>query len=494
MQKENIFSINIVVINYPNGIMQDTNTQNVKWLIFLVSATGGFLAMLDSNTINVALYEIAKDFNADINAVQWVVTGYILILSSFLMLFGKLNDVVNRRILYTTGFLVFAGGSILNILSFNLPMLILCRLIQSLGASILLSNNIAIISSVFKGKKRAKAIGFSSAMMALSGMTGPAIGGFLMHYFGWRGVFIPGVIVAVSGAVLSSRIIPAVLHKEKFKFDYLGMVLLFISTFSMLLIISKAHTFGVFSLQILVLFFIMVVFGALFYFRENKIDFPIVDFELFKMKIFLFGNFAMLISYFALFSNAVMFPYYAQVVMKASPLQTALLMLPFSVCFMFAAMFNGKLSNKYASGLLMTVGAGFIILGLLLFSTCGFGEDAVKIILAQMLMGTGSGIYQPSANITVMNSAPINETGMASGILAMFRNTGMLLGIMISLSVFDTAKAKYGASGINELNAFVFAYRDVLLVGAVFAIVCLFLSFRTYREKIKMQKGLKTFV
>ena len=76
----------------------------------------------------------------------------------------------------------------------------------------------------------------------------------------------------------------------------------------------------------------------------------------------------------------------------------------------------------------------------------------------------------------------------------MFRNTGMLLGIMISLSVFDTAKAKYGASGINELNAFVFAYRDVLLVGAVFAIVCLFLSFRTYREKIKMQKRLKTFV
>ena len=152
----------------------------------------------------MALYEIAKDFNADINAVQWVVTGYILILSSFLMLFGKLNDVVNRRILYTTGFLVFAGGSILNILSFNLPMLILCRLIQSLGASILLSNNIAIISSVFKGKKRAKAIGFSSAMMALSGMTGPAIGGFLMHYFGWRGVFSPGGLVAVSVAVLSS--------------------------------------------------------------------------------------------------------------------------------------------------------------------------------------------------------------------------------------------------------------------------------------------------
>ena len=91
------------------------NREQIQWLIFLVSATGGFLAMLDSNTVNVALYEIAKDFNADMSLVQWVVTGYILILSSFLMLFGKLNDVVDRRMLYTSGFFVFALGSILNL-------------------------------------------------------------------------------------------------------------------------------------------------------------------------------------------------------------------------------------------------------------------------------------------------------------------------------------------------------------------------------------------
>ena len=108
--------------------MQEKNTDYIKWLIFLVSAAGGFLAMLDSNTINVALYEISKDFNADMNSVQWVVTGYILILTSFLMLFGKLNDVINRRILYTSGFLIFALGSILNILSSNLYMLIFCKI------------------------------------------------------------------------------------------------------------------------------------------------------------------------------------------------------------------------------------------------------------------------------------------------------------------------------------------------------------------------------
>ncbi len=464
-----------------------TRNEKIKWQIFFVSAIGGFLAMLDSNTVNVALYEIAKDFNRDMNLVQWVVTGYILVLSSCLMLFGKLNDIVNRRILYTTGFLIFFTGSILNVCSISLTMLIICRLIQSLGASILLSNNIAIISSVFKGKKRAKAIGFSSAMMAFAGMTGPSLGGFFMHYFGWRGVFVTGVIVAFIGAYLSSKIIPDIKRNEKFKFDYQGMLYLFISTFSMLIIISNAHILGYKSPYIIGFFVLMILFALIFYIREHKIDYPVVDFKLFSSKVFVFGNFAMLISYFALFSNAVMFPYYAQAVLKASPLITAFLMLPFSTCFMFAAIFIGKLSSKYQSGMLMTYGAILIVFGLLLFTTCSSGMDILKIILAQMLMGTGSGMYQPSANIIVMGASPLNETGQASGILAMFRNTGMLLGIMISLSIFDVAKARYIKLGFDNFQAFVCAYREVLIAGFLFAILCVFLSFRAYREKEKLK-------
>ncbi len=461
--------------------------ERVKWLIFLVSATGGFLAMLDSNTINVALYEIAESLKVDMTLAQWVATGYILILSSFLMLFGKLNDVVNRRILYTTGFVIFGLGCILNILSVNFPMLIACRLFESLGASILLSNNYAIISSVFKGKKRAKAIGFSSALMAFAGIIGPSLGGFLMQFFGWRGVFIPGVIIATVGAFLSSKIIPAVKHVEPFKFDYTGMVFLFISTFSMLMLISNGYKWGIKSPYVILFIFLMIIFYIIFYIRENKIDFPVVDFNLFKSKVFLLGNFAMLISYFALFSNAVMFPYYAQVVLSATPLTTAFLIIPFSLCFMLAAIFNGKLSTKYTGGLLMTTGAIFIVLGLLLFSTCGSSSDFIKIIIAQMLMGFGSGLYQPSANFMVISAAPIKETGMASGILAMFRNTGMLLGIMISLSIFDISKTKYLSLHFKDFEAFIMAYRNVLLAGVCFALICVFLSFRAYREKRKLK-------
>lgn len=461
----------------------NTKSINIKWEIFFVSATGGFLAMLDTNTVNVALYEIAKDFNVSITQVQWVVTSYILVLSTFLTLFGKLNDIIDRRHLYAGGYIVFGLGSLFNFFAPNIITLIVCRMLQALGASILLSNNYAIISSVFKGKKRAKALGFSSALMALSGMTGPALGGFLMHYFGWRSIFIPGIIMALCGAYFSEALIPSVKHHKQFKFDYMGMLFLLIATFSLLLIVSQGHSWGWFSKKIILIFFIFVIFSMLFYREEKRVKYPVIDFKLFKSKVFLFGNFALLLSYFALFANAMLFPFYAQEILKATPLVTGLLIIPFSLSFVTAACFGGRLVNKFGSGALMVTGSVFIIIGLLLFSLCSSESNYTKIILAQMIAGLGSGLYQPSVNIIIMNSAMTSEMGIASGILALFRNSGMLLGIMISISVFDFIKINALKSAMTYTDAFLSAYHGALLFGAGFAFICMIFSFLTYKAK-----------
>ena len=204
--------------------MFSQETTKLKWIIFTVSAIGGFLAMMDSNTVNVALYEIANDFNISISAAQWAVTAYILILSTFLTLFGKLNDLVSRSNLYALGYLIFAAGAFLNTLSVNLITLVLSRIIQATGASILLSNNYAIISSIFKGNERAKALGFSTALMALAGMSGPIAGGFLMHYFNWRAIFIPSILIGLTGAYYSKKYIPEIsmmfAYADPEKLDY----------------------------------------------------------------------------------------------------------------------------------------------------------------------------------------------------------------------------------------------------------------------------------
>lgn len=463
------------------------HTVNIRWIIFIVTAMGGFLSMLDSSSINVALFAISKDFAAQITDVQWIVVGYILVLSTFLTLFGKLNDVVNRKVLYSTGYIIFGLGSLMNAFAPNFPCLLITRLFQATGASILMSNSYAIISCVFKGKNRAVALGYLGAFIALAGMTGPAFGGFLMNSFGWRAIFIPNVLIALMGAYLAYKFIPTVSRKKKFIFDYPGMLLLLISTSSLLFLIAEGHNWGWLSKKIIALFVCFIVFGVLFYFREKKVKFPIIDFKLFKSRHFSLGNFALMFSYFALFSNVILFPFYTQEVLGTTPLVTGLLILPFSLCFIFTALLGSTFSNKIGSKNLTVVGAFLIVSGLLMFVTTGLSHEYWRIILANMLAGAGNGFYQPSANTAIMNAAPKGSMGISSGILALFRNLGMLLGIMISISVFDSIKIGELAKGIAYSRAFLTAYHGALLLGAFFAIICFILSYKAYKQPHKVK-------
>ena len=461
--------------------MFSQETTKLKWIIFTVSAIGGFLAMMDSNTVNVALYEIANNFNISINAAQWAVTAYILILSTFLTLFGKLNDLVSRSNLYALGYLIFALGAFLNTFSFNLTTLILSRIIQATGASILLSNNYAIISSIFKGNERAKALGFSTALMALAGMSGPILGGFLMHYFSWRSIFIPSIIIGLVGAYYSKKYIPEIAHKSEFKFDYFGMVYMLIAILSMLMIISKGHDWGWMSHRIIFFGILFLIFAVIFYFQEKKIPYPVVNFELFKSKVFTYGNFALLIAYFALFTNALLFPFYTQEVLGKSPVMTAILILPFSIMFMVLALLNGKLTKKLHSSILMTTGTILIVLGYIIFTTIGENLTYWNIIIGQALIGAGSGCYQPSVNALIVSVAPMGKMGIASGILAMFRNVGMLLGISISISIFDFAKNIALKNGLSENLAFIKGYHCAIYWAIFFGIVCAILSYMSHK-------------
>lgn len=473
--------------------MYSNETHKLKWIIFIVSAIGGFLAMMDSNTVNVALYEIAQNFNITISSAQWAVTSYILILSTFLTLFGKLNDLISRKNLYALGYLVFALGALFNTLSFNLITLIIARIIQALGASILLSNNYAIISSIFKGNERAKALGFSTALMALAGMSGPMIGGFLMHYVSWRAIFVPSIIIGLIGAYYSLKFIPEIIHKSEFKFDYLGMIYQLIAILSMLLVIAKGHNWGWGSNRIICLSVIFIIFSIIFYFREKSITYPVINFELFKSKVFSYGNFALLIAYFALFTNALLFPFYTQQVLEETPLMTAVLILPFSLMFMIMALLNGKMTKKLHSSILMTTGTILIILGYIIFT---FTTDklttanAIYIIIAQALIGAGSGCYQPSVNALIVSVAPMGKMGIASGILAMFRNVGMLLGITISVSIFDFVKHNSLLKGANEIQAFVDGYHGAIYWAIFFGIICAVLSYMSHKA-YKHEKDLK---
>ena len=146
--------------------------------------------MLDSTIVNLALYPMARDLGVNISQVQWVIIAYTLVLTVFLPFWGKIGDIVPKNKLYATGFTLFACGSFLNCFAQNLPMLLVFRCVEALGASIVISNSSSVIVSLFKGKDRGKALGLNGCLVAVGGLLGPSLGGILMQIFNWHAIFL----------------------------------------------------------------------------------------------------------------------------------------------------------------------------------------------------------------------------------------------------------------------------------------------------------------
>ena len=163
-------------------------TSQIKWTMFIVTAIGNFIAMLDSSSINLALYPMSQDLNVSLSQIQWVMIGYMLTLTIFLPFFGKLGDIFPKNKIYAIGFSVFAAGAFFSFISINYAMLIIARCFEALGASVMLSNAQAIIATIFRNARRGKALGLNGCLVAIGGMLGPAIGGMLIHKFSWHAV------------------------------------------------------------------------------------------------------------------------------------------------------------------------------------------------------------------------------------------------------------------------------------------------------------------
>ncbi len=455
--------------------------ENLKWTIFAVTAVGNFLTMLDSSTVNVALYRISTSLNASITEVEWVILSYMLVLTVFLPIFGKLGDFIPRKILYACGFLIFALGSFLNTTATSLSTLIIYRSIEALGGSIIISNSSAIISSIFKDAKRGKALGIVGGIIALGGMTGPAIGGILINSFGWQSIFLPNIPIGIIGAFMSYKLIPSFKRKKKFDFDYLGFICFSVSMFSFLLAISKGHTWGWQSTKIISLFSLSILFGISFVFAEKKSKYPIINFDMFNNKAFTRGNIALFTSYLALFTNGILFPFYAQEILNYSPLITGLLIFPFSFALIISAPISGDIAGKIGSKLLTVIGPLLMAAGLSFFIFFNEETTILQIILAQIVIGIGNGMFQPSSNTAIMNCASKKELGIASGILALFRNTGMIVAVALTITLFDSSRSSLLTSGITYKHAFLHSYHITLFIGVILALICSAMAYSAYK-------------
>ncbi len=469
------------------------NLPYYPWLVFCVTATGTFMATLDSSIVNVALPVVANNLGADLPLVQWVVSAYLLTISSLLPLFGRSGDMFGRKLVYNTGFLVFTVGSVLCGLSSNIWLLVGARIFQALGAAMLMANSPAIVSVAFPGKERGRALGLIGTVVALGSMTGPGLGGLLVGVFGWQAIFYVNIPIGIVAYMLGQLILPKEKPNQQETFDFGGATLFSISMLSLLLVVSHGQEWGWESKTVIAGGATGLAALVAFVRYETTVKQPMIDLTLFRNWPLLAGNLSGLLTFMALFSNIILLPFYLHSVLALTPTQIGLLITPFPLIMAVVAPVSGYLSERTSPVVLTTGGLGIMAGGLLYLANLGEQVGLWQVALGQAIMGLGNGMFQSPNNNSILSSVHPTKLGLVSGINALVRNVGMVTGIAVAVSVFENRlyNALIGITAPTagqQTAAFLTAYHSALVVGACFAFIGAIISLNR-KGHAKLQNG-----
>ena len=442
---------------------------------------GTFMATLDSSIVNVALPVIASSLGADLTTIQWVVTAYLLTISSLLPMFGRIGDMFGRRMIYTHGFLIFTIGSIACAIASSVGLIIAARVLQAIGAAMIMSNSQAIIAVAFPGKERGRALGLIGTVVALGSMSGPALGGVLVGAFGWESIFYVNVPIGLTAFLAGKLILPDDEERKSESFDFWGAILFSLGMVSLLWVLSQGHEWGWLSYKSIVFLIVAAISLGAFLFHEQQMAHPMIELSLFKSWPFTAGSLTGLLSFMAMFSNTMLMPFYLHSVLNLTPTQMGIVISPFPIMMAITAPISGYLSERINQIYLTTSGLAIVVVGLLYLSTLNEQAALWHVAIGQAVMGLGNGIFQSPNNNSVLNAVPQKNIGMASGINALVRNIGMVSGTAVAVSVFENRRQQILNSTVSPdsvrlLTAFLEAYHSALIVGAGFALLALLIS------------------
>jgi EmrB/QacA subfamily drug resistance transporter len=456
-----------------------------RWLVVGTVCVGAFLGQLDASIAGLILPTLEEVFGASLSSVEWVAISYLLTLAILVVPFGRLADLVGRKTMYTTGFVVFIVGSALCGASPSLGWLILFRVFQAVGAALLQSNSVAIITAAVDRRSLGRAIGVQGAAQAVGLAVGPSVGGLLIGALGWRWVFYIAVPFGLLGTLLGFAVLPQTRHRTepaavRERFDWLGALLFAPAVGFVMLALTFGNDWGWTSPRVIATLVLTVASLVAFGLVERRADSPLVDFVVLRDRVFATGIVAGLLSYAVLFGSLFLFPFYLERILGNTPSETGLLLSPVPIAIGVLAPISGIVADKVGSRLPTVVGMVVSTAALL---TLAFRPAAAPAFLAIVLLtvGAGLGFFTPANNSAIMGSAPPHRLGVAGGILNMTRSLGTSLGVAATGLVLTARLAAHAGHPVEgtldvPLPALVGAFRDALIFLAIIGVVAAVIS------------------
>lgn len=453
----------------------DTHPYKNRWIILAVVVLAPFMSTLDSSIVNVALPKMTSTLSVSMASIEWVITSYLIVISSTILLFGRLGDIRGKSVMFKWGFLIFTIGSLFCGLAPNFPMLILARCIQAIGAAGTMANSQGIITQVFPQSERGRALGISGTAVALGTMVGPPLGGFITQFLHWHYIFLVNVPIGVIAVTACTKLLPKSSRSNE-KLDLVGAALFALSIVSLFYALINGQVTGYAHSKIILCFLLGFLFLVVFLLFERKIEKPLLDLSIFKNSLFSLSLFTGFMTFLALSSTNILQPFYLQNVLKLDPAKTGLIMMASPIVLAIVAPASGFLSDKIGSEFLTFVGLFIAIISFLMMATLNVSTPIYVLLLFISIMSLGNGLFQSPNNSLVMSTVSRDKLGIAGSINGFVRNLGLVSGIAISTSILYammSAKLGHRVTGFvpGKSEAFVYGMKYAYLTAAAFCTV-----------------------
>ncbi|WP_243058374.1 MFS transporter [Nocardioides sp. SR21] len=442
--------------------------------VVLAAVLGSGMTMLDGTVVNVALHTIGEDLDASLAQLQWISNGYLLALSSFILLGGSLGDRFGRRRVFVVGTIWFAVASLLCGVAPNAEVLIAARVLQGVGAALLTPGSLAMIQGAFVPDDRGKAIGAWSGLGSIAAAIGPFVGGALVQYADWRWIFLINLPLAVATVLIAQRAVPETKDPNAPReIDLVGALLAALALGGLTYaLIEWGSPVAPWALVVMVLAVIGYVLD------ERRSDHPMLPLGIFANRNFSAANAMTLVVYAALGAVLFFLVLQLQTVAGYGALEAGIATLPITICMLFLASKGGELGARIGPRIPMTVGPLVMAAGTLLLLRVGPDVNYWTDVLPGLtIFGLGLALMVAPLTATVLASAADEHAGIASGV----NNAVARAGSLLAVAALPVAVG-LGGEEYTDAVAFDAAYGTAVVVCAVLLAVGGLVSWATIRN------------
>jgi EmrB/QacA subfamily drug resistance transporter len=421
--------------------------------VLLLASAGCALTVLDTNVVGVVLPTIARDLSASFADIEWVVSAYVLCFASLLLPAGTLADRIGRRRLYVIGLLLFAATSVACGVAASAPVLYLARAGQGAAAAFMLAPALSLIGHAHQdAASRARAWAIWGAIMGLTMVLAPLIGGAIATWLGWRWAFHLNLPLCLLLAAMSARHIADSRDPQRRPIDVPGVLLFAGAMLAWTWGLIHGPVAGWASAAVLPWLLAAVVLAGAFVVVERGRAQPMLDLRLFRYPAVVGAVIAMFAYAAAVQVMASLLPLLLQNARGDSVLQAALHMLPFALAMLVMPFAGRGLGRRWSAGSLLALGLGVAVLGNLGIALALWRHSDMGLLLAMAVLGSGGGLLNGETQKAIMSVMPAERAGMASGISTTARFSGILLGFatlgaVLSSQVRAAAAERFAEAG-----------------------------------------------